>query len=62
MSQVLTKENHEDFCEEEIFPVETLEYEDEKQVGSYGTLIVTLKNGIKREINFEGIESGLIML
>ena len=61
MSQVLTKENHEDFCEEEIFPVETLEYEDEKQVGSYGTLIVTLKNGIKREINFEGIESGLML-
>ena len=56
ISQVITKEDHEDFTDDEIFPVASLDYEDENRNGSYGTITVLLKNGLEKKINFEGIE------
>ena len=41
ISQVITKESHEDFTEEELFPIEEILYTDEEGCGSYGP--VTLK-------------------
>ena len=61
ISQTLTKENMEDFTEEELFPVEKLQYEDEVGNGCYGTITVELKNGMKRQIRFEGMEGKLLL-
>ncbi|MBQ8822104.1 MAG: DUF2264 domain-containing protein [Lachnospiraceae bacterium] len=57
ISQVITKESHEDFTEEELFPIASVEYEDAWKNGCYGTVTVTLKNGIVRKVNFEEIEA-----
>lgn len=59
ISQVITKESHEDFREEEIFPIRTIAYEDSTKTGAYGCVAVTLKDGTVRKINFEEIEAGL---
>ncbi len=57
ISQVITKESHEDFSEEELFPIASVEYEDKWNNGCYGTVTVTLKNGTVRKVNFEEIEA-----
>ena len=57
ISQVLTKESHEDFTEAELFPVKEIEYEDSTKTGAYGTVTVTLSDGTVRKINFEEIEA-----
>ena len=59
ISQVITKESHEDFAKEEIFPIQEIKYEDEKGNGAYGTTTIILKNGTVKTVNFEGIESRL---
>ncbi len=59
ISQVITKESHADFEENEIFPIESIEYADKERCGGYGPVTITLKNGIKREINFDGMEGCL---
>ncbi len=57
ISQVITKESHEDFTEEELFPIASVEYEDKWKNGCYGTVTVTLKDGAVRKVNFEEIEA-----
>ena len=57
ISQVLTKESHEDFTREELFPVKEIAYEDSTKTGAYGTVTVTLSDGMVRKINFEEIEA-----
>lgn len=59
ISQVLTRESHEDFTEEELFPIASIEYGDSAGTGSYGTTRILLKNGTEREINFDLIEAEL---
>lgn len=59
ISQVITKESHEDFTEEELFPIEEIVYEDRKKTGAYGTVTLRLKDGTERNVNFEEIEAGL---
>lgn len=61
ISQVITKESWEDFTEEELFPIETISYEDTMRNGAYGDITVTLKNGTIKTINFEQIEAQLMM-
>lgn len=61
ISQVLTKESLKDFTEEELFPVEKLQYEDEVGNGCYGTITIVLKNGMERQVRFEGIEGRLLL-
>ncbi len=59
ISQVITKESHEDFTMEEIFPIKEIQYEDEAENGAYGTTTIVLKDGTVRKVNFEGIEGRL---
>lgn len=59
ISQVITKESHEDFSPEELFPIERIEYEDQSKIGAYGTTTIYLRDGSVRKINFEGIEGNL---
>ncbi len=61
ISQVITKESHEDFTEEELFPLKEISYEDSTRTGAYGTITLHLKNGTKKYINFEEIEAGLTL-
>ncbi|MBP3239934.1 MAG: hypothetical protein J6M92_05220, partial [Oribacterium sp.] len=59
ISQVITKESLEDFADDDIFPVKTIEYTDPQKCGGYGPVRITLKNGDSRVIDFEGIEGNL---
>ncbi len=59
ISQVITKESHVPFTEEELFPVKEIVYEDRQKTGAYGTITVTMKNGMVRKINFDGMEAEL---
>lgn len=61
ISQVITKESLEDFTEEELFPIRSVQYEDMIGNGVYGDTTVTLKDGTVKKINFEEIESKLIV-
>ncbi len=61
ISQVITKENHEDFTDDELFPIREISYEDQNKVGAYGTTTLFLKDGSVREICFDGIEGNLSM-
>ncbi|MDO4292593.1 MAG: DUF2264 domain-containing protein [Eubacteriales bacterium] len=59
ISQVITKESLEDFSEEELFPIEKVEYTDPEGLGSYGPVRITLKDGTVRTVDFEGMEGKL---
>ena len=59
ISQVITKESHADFEEDELFPIASIDYIDKERCGGYGPVTITLKNGMKIEINFDRIEGNL---
>lgn len=59
ISQTITKESHEDFTEDELFPISKIEYTDPQNCGGYGPVTIHLKNGETREIDFYGIEAKL---
>lgn len=59
ISQVITKESLKDFTDDEIFPIQSISYEDMYKTGAYGTTTIQLKSGAKRRINFEELEAGL---
>lgn len=61
ISQIITKESCEDFSEEELFPISSIEYTDAQRCGGYGNVTILLKNGTERTIRFEGIE-GILAL
>lgn len=61
ISQVITKESHEDFTEEELFPISQVTYEDKARSGAYGNITVQLKIGVTKRINFEEMEAGLLL-
>ncbi len=59
ISQVITKESLEDFTEEEIFPIQKIEYTDKETCGGYGPVRIVLCDGEERLIDFEGFEGNL---
>lgn len=59
ISQTITKESSEDFAEDEIFPIAAVEYADAECCGGYGSVILHMKNGGKKVIDFAGIEGNL---
>ena len=61
ISQVITKESHEDFTPDELFPIAAVAYTDPDCLGIYGPVTITLKSGEKRVIDFEGIEGQLLL-
>ena len=61
ISQVITKESHEDFTEEELFPIEKVEYADPEGCGGYGHVVVWMKDGSRKGIAFEGIEGKMML-
>lgn len=61
ISQVLTKESHEEFSEEELFPVAEVDYTDAEGTGSFGPITVRLKDGRVRTVDFEEIEGRMML-
>lgn len=61
ISQVITKESHEDFTEEELFPIREVLYTDPEGCGGYGPVVIQMKEGSRKEIVFEGIEGQLML-
>ena len=61
LSQVLTREDHADFTDEELFPVADIRYTDAEGFGGYGPVTIRLKDGTERTIEFEGIEGKLML-
>ena len=59
ISQVITKESHEDFAEEEIFPVSQVIYTDPEGCGSYGPVVLKLRDGTVKRVDYEGMEGRL---
>jgi hypothetical protein len=61
ISQVITKESHKDFNEDELFPIERVLYTDDQNCGGYGSIEIILKTGKSKLINFEQIEGKLML-
>lgn len=61
ISQVITKEGHEDFTEEELFPIAEVIYADPEGCGSYGPVTLKMRDGSVRTVEYEGME-GCLML
>lgn len=59
ISQVLTKESHEAFEVDEIFPIRSIEYTDPEACGGYGPIRIELKNSTVRVIDYDETEGNL---
>ena len=59
ISQVITKETHDNFTDDELFPISDVIYTDKDRHGGYGPVTIILKNGVRKTIKFEGIEGNL---
>ncbi len=61
ISQVITKESHGDFAEEELFPIREIRYADPQRCGGYGVTGICLKDGTVRSIDFEALEGRMML-
>lgn len=59
ISQVITKESHRDFSDEELFPIKEILYTDEEKCGGYGPVVLKMQNGKEKIIDFDMIEGNL---
>ncbi|MCR5323816.1 MAG: DUF2264 domain-containing protein [Lachnospiraceae bacterium] len=59
ISQVITKENHEDFQHDELFPIKEIRYSDPLNSGACGTIRILLKDGNVKMIDFTGNEGSM---
>lgn len=59
LSQVITRENHDDFTDDEIFPLAEIAAMDDKNFSAYGRTLLKLKDGNEKAIDFSGIEGDL---
>ena len=57
LSQTLTKESHEDFTNDELFPL--LRVDSEDAMNAFGKTVLKFVDGSEKEIDFDGIESEL---
>ncbi|MCR5153885.1 MAG: DUF2264 domain-containing protein [Lachnospiraceae bacterium] len=56
VSQVITRDDGQDFTNEDIFPLKEIEYTDKGKTGAYGPVKLIFKNGEIKQIDFEGNE------
>lgn len=61
ISQVITSTDDKDFTEDELFPIESISYEDEQKTGAYGNVFITLKNGTKKVFDYSLMEQTLTL-
>ena len=60
LSQVITKTSLDDFSDDELFPIRSVEYTDPQSVGAYGPVRLTLADGTVHTIDFTGLEGRLM--
>ncbi len=60
ISQVITKNDLTDFTEEELFPIERIEYTDPQECGGYGPVRLFMRDKSVRTVDFDGIEGKLV--
>ncbi|MCR5294035.1 MAG: DUF2264 domain-containing protein [Lachnospiraceae bacterium] len=61
ISQTLTRESHEDFSGEELFPIREILYSDPCAAGSFGPITLRFKDGREKRVDFSGIEARLLL-
>lgn len=59
VSQTITRHSHEDFTDDELFPIRKIEYTDPWNSGAFGPVTITMKDGKQHAVVFEGIEADL---
>lgn len=59
ISQVITKEGDEGFCDDEVFSIAGISYTDSQNCGGFGPVSIRMKNGREYEVDFTGIEGKL---
>ena len=59
VSQVLTRESHEDFTEDEIFSIKDIRYSDPQECGGYGPVRIMMENGNEYIVDYEKMEGSL---
>ena len=59
ISQVITKEGDEGFCDDEVFSIAGISYTDSQNCGGFGPVSIRMKNGREYEVDFAGIEGKL---
>ncbi|MDE7394529.1 MAG: DUF2264 domain-containing protein [Clostridiales bacterium] len=59
VSQTLTREDHEDFLDDDLFPLKNLHASDERGYSAFGKTILKFTDGTQKVIDFNGIEGNL---
>lgn len=59
ISQTISKNDHKPFNMDELFPIETVTYNDREKCGGYGPVEIRLKSGKTKTITYEGVEGKL---
>ena len=59
VSQVITGEDHIPFTDEEVFPLKELCFHDRYGTGAYGPVELLFRDGVKKIIDYDGIEGSL---
>lgn len=59
VSQVITRESHEDFTEDELFSVRKITCTDLQGCGGYGQIYVEMADGERRTVDFDRVEGNL---
>ena len=61
ISQVLTKEGHEDFSLEELFPIMAVHTTDPENAGGYGPVVLEMKDGSRKVIDYDEMEGRMMV-
>ncbi len=61
LSQTLTRESHEDFSDDELFPLRSVLSEDEKNYGAFGKIILKFFDGLEKTLDFSPNEARLLL-
>lgn len=61
ISQVITREGEDGFCEDDVFSIDEISYTDKGQCGGYGPVSIKMRTGEIRLIDFSGIEGKLML-
>lgn len=59
ISQVITRESHEDFSEDDLFPVREVVCQDPKGCGCVGPVVLKMKDGSTKTVDYEWMEGNL---
>lgn len=61
ISAILSKNGTEDFSEEELYPIERIEYTDLQKCGGYGPIQFYLKDGRTMMVDYEKMEGNMML-